>query len=438
VKQHSGIKLPTASKVTLAGFDPECEKPNDRFVGEFLRALREEKGLDQIGLAEMVRCSPSLISKFESGSQPVKTTGRGVRLLAALGTSVRELEDVERGDESGKETVDRLLLVVSAAITAPKLVNTLSRSRREKLSEHCETALSMAFEGRYALFGVRLSRLTNELQWIRANAKTREAKEDARETLSQLYRATSEILTALDEFDMAEVAANLAIRVGEEPGDATTTKCLLVHANIAKARTYLGRGYPVRANQLLNGVQTLYEELGKAGHGDSLVAVVAWLAASGETHARLGDTKQAKHLYRSAMNFARKVTPVRSGESLRPGPVVTPSNIALMALRTLGEAGDGMSAQEFANTVDFEILSRDEQLSVWIAIAKSYCLCKEPTKALTMLRKVQKLAPSELRVRGDVVMVLTEIRHQLVTSDVETFDRWICSLFASSHVASSL
>ena len=438
MKQHSGIKLPTASKVTLAGFDPECEKPKDKFVGEFLRALREEKGLDQIGLAEMARCSPSLISKFESGSQPVKTTSRGVHLLAALGTSVRELEDVERGDESGKETVDRLLLAVSAAIAAPKLVNTLSRSRRENLSEHCKAALRMAFEGRYALFGVRLSRLTNELQWIRANAKTRVAKGQALQTLSQLYRATSEILTALDEFDMAEVAANLAISVGEELGDTTTTKCLLVHANIAKARTYLGRGYPVRANQLLSGVQTLYEELRKAGHHDSLVAVVAWLAASGETHARLGDTDQAKNLYRSAINSARKITPVRSEESLHPGPVVTPSNVALMTLRTLGEAGDGMGVQEFANAVDFEILSRDEQLSAWIATAKSYCLCKEPTKALTVLRKVQKLAPYELRVRGDVVMVLTEIRHQLVTSDVETFDRWICSLFASSHVASSL
>ena len=78
---------------------PDRRQPT---LGERVKELRRERGLDQRGLADTVKRSVSWVSRVERGEIVVGDVGMIQRLAVALSVPSRDLVELVLGEEAGE------------------------------------------------------------------------------------------------------------------------------------------------------------------------------------------------------------------------------------------------------------------------------------------------------------------------------------------------
>lgn len=104
-------------------------------LGEKIKLLRTERGLNQTQLAKKLNLSKSSISKYESG-QKIPTLETLINIAALFNTSLDALVGLEKGATiSVRELTQRQLAIIEATLVEfqkPKKLRTMALSSQQK------------------------------------------------------------------------------------------------------------------------------------------------------------------------------------------------------------------------------------------------------------------------------------------------------------------
>ena len=115
-------------------------------LGEKVKELRREQGLDQRGLADLVKRSVSWVSQVERGEIAIGDVGMLQRLAVAPSVPSRELVELVLGEDAGELERQRpyveVLRLALAGHPAPEAALGMpTKSRARLTTEHLEARL---------------------------------------------------------------------------------------------------------------------------------------------------------------------------------------------------------------------------------------------------------------------------------------------------------
>ena len=380
-------------------------------LGEKVKALRREAGLDQRGLADVLKRSVSWVSQVERGEIVVSDVGMLQRLAAALGVPSRELVELVLGDEAGDAERQRpyveALRVALAGHPAPKAALGLpAQTRRAVSPEKFRRPLARAWELVHASAFEELGPLLAEL--IPAlEIASRQGDEAGRTELlgwlADAYQIAAAMLVKVGDLGAGWIAADRAISAGERGGN----QALVMAGQLRMAHTFVNASEDPLALHVLRQAVSVAAALGADTEPGvvSLTGACALLLAVLE--GRRGHADEARQHLVVAATLAKRL----GGDRNDHGTEFGPTNVALHRVAVAVELGNAAEALDLAAGVDASVLSPERQARFLVDVARAHAQRRAVPAAVAALLEAERIAPAEVTESRRVRQLLGDLEH---------------------------
>lgn len=378
-------------------------------LGERVAELRRRLGLSQKDLATQVGRSESWVSQVERDVLPVERVFVLQLLANALGTSVRDLRP-ETAAEASTATghLPNELAVLRLAITGHPALNTLLGTVEapfrdlHELQADVEEAWRLSHALQYGALAGLLVPLLAELEGSARIARSQQRTEIAR-LLTTAYQVVAATFARQGEADASWLAADRAIRWGEDAGDplgALAHGFRMGHAFITLQRLDQAEHVATQAITALAPLATaptcVPEILSLYGAMHLLLAVV---------YARGGDRSGSRRAIGEARRIAGMIGADRNDYNTEFGP----TNVELHAVSTAVDLGDAGEAIDLARGIDASGLSLERQATLLIALARAHVQRRHIGEAVSTLLEAERLAPEHVQRHSLVRQVVHDL-----------------------------
>jgi len=380
-------------------------------LGTRVKELRRERGLDQRGLAKMLKRSVSWVSQVERGEITVGDVGMLQRLAAALGVPSRELVELVLGEEAGEAERQRpyveVLRLALAGHPAPRAALGVATAEprlmaSEDPEEQVRRAWALVHASAFAELGPVLAGLIPDLE-----AASRDPiRGDRAQTLALLadaYQVAAAMLVKVGDRGAGWIAADRAISAGERCGDAS----LVMAAQLRMAHTFVDSSDDDLALHVLRQAVEVAGSLGTDTDPGlvSLTGACALLLAVLE--ARRGEATEARRHLRAAVGLARRLGEDRNDFGTEFGP----TNVALHQVAVAVELGNATEALELADKVDASGLSAERRARFLVDVARAHTQRRAVAAAVAALTEAEMTAPAEVNDSRLVRQLLGDLEH---------------------------
>lgn len=381
-------------------------------LGERVAELRHEAGLDQRGLAEIIKRSMSWVSQVERGEISVGDVGMLQRLAAALGVPSRELVELVLGDEAGDEErqrpyVEVLRLALAGHPNPAAVLGMVSRRRSEpdldRLSDDLQKAWTLVHASTFEELGPLLAKVLAGLEAVSRESTDKVETQRALALLADAYQVAAAMLVKVGDAGGGWIAADRAISAGERCGD----RRLVMAGQVRMAHTFVGSGENDLAIHVLRQATGMAGQLkpdtdppllSLTGAGALLLAVLeARKSESGEAH---------RHL-KVAQRLARHLGEDRNDYGTEFGP----TNVALHEVAVEVELGNAAAALELASKIDARGLSPERQARYLVDVARAHVQRRAAPAAVAALTEAETIAPKEIADSRLVRQVIRDLEH---------------------------
>ena len=380
--------------------------------GAKVKELRRAAGLDQRGLARVLKRSVSWVSQVERDEIVVGDVGMLQRLAAALGVPSRELVELVLGEEAGDAERQRpyveTLRLTLAGHPAPRsaLGLALAHRSRGRSVEDPEGEVRRAWElvhaSAFEQLGPLLAGLIPALE-VESRETTGPQQTRALGLLADAYQVAAAMLVKVGDVGAGWIAADRAISAGERCGDAS----LVMAGQLRMAHTFVGSSENDLALHVLRQAVDAASGLSPAADPGlvSLTGACALLLAVLE--ARQGNAAEARRHLEAAVRLARHV----GGDRNLLGTEFGPTNVALHQVAVAVELGNAAEALELAATIDASGLSRERQARFLIDVARAHTQRRAVAAAIAALTEAETIAPAEVTDSRLVRELLGDLEH---------------------------
>ncbi|MDA8043687.1 MAG: helix-turn-helix domain-containing protein [Actinomycetota bacterium] len=380
-------------------------------LGERVKELRHEQGLDQRALANIVKRYVSWISQVERGELTVSDVGMLQRLAVALSVPSRELVELVLGEGAGdlerqRPYVEVLRLALAghpapqAALGMPQPV--APAATIDRMGSQISTCWDLVHASRFDGLGPTLASLIPDLE-----GASRRVEGDDRlavfALLADSYQIAAAMLVKVGDIGAAWIAADRAIGAGERCGDQS----LIMAGQLRMGHTFVNSSEDELALHVLRQAVGLAKALpGDAGPGlVSLTGSCALLLAVLE--ARRGYGEEAHRHLRVASGLARRLGVGRNDYGTEFGP----TNVALHQVAVEVELGNAAEALRLAGKVRASGLSAERQARFLVDVARAHTQRRQVPQAIAALTEAEAIAPAEVADSRLVREILDDLEH---------------------------
>jgi transcriptional regulator with XRE-family HTH domain len=380
-------------------------------LGERVKELRRERGLDQRGLADVVKRSVCWVSQVERGEIVVGDVGMIQRLAVSLSVPSRELIELVLGEEAAelerqRPCVEALRLALAGHPAPGAALGLPTKAMRGFSLDHLEQQVSDAWAlvhaSKFEDLGPLLAALIPELEV--ASRQTGEPDRDrVLAALANAYQVAAAMLVKVGDVGAGWIAADRAIAAGERCGD----RCLVMAGQWRMGHTFVDSQEDHLAIHVLRqAVQVAKTMPADAEQGlVSLTGSCALLLAVLE--ARRGNAEEARRHLKAATGLARRLGADRDDYGTEFGP----TNVALHAVAVEVELGNAAEALRLASQVDAANLSPERQARFLVDVARAHAQRRDVPRAVAALTDAESLASGEIADSRRVREVLDDLEH---------------------------
>jgi len=379
-------------------------------LGERIKELRRERGLDQRGLADVVKRSVSWVSQVERGEIVVSDVGMIQRLAVALSVPSRELVELVLGEDAGvlerqRPYVEVLRLALAGHPAPLAALGMAPRGptivRLDRLRDQTAKAWELVHASAFEELGPLLAALILDLE-----AASRHTTDDAHEVFSLLadaYQVAAAMLVKVGDVGAGWIAADRAISAGERCGD----RSLIMAGELRMGHTFVNCSEDELALRVLRQAVSLAKTLSAQTEPGliSLTGACALLLAVLES--RRGDAEEARRHLKVASALARTLGEDRNDYGTEFGP----TNVALHQVAVEVELGNAAEALRLADRVDASRLSPERQARFLVDVARAHAQRRTIAPAVAALTEAQQIALGEVSDSRRVRELLDDLEH---------------------------
>jgi transcriptional regulator with XRE-family HTH domain len=380
-------------------------------LGERVKELRREQGVDQRGLAETLKRSVSWVSQVERAEIEVVDVGMIQRLAVALSVPSRELIELVLGDEAGELEAQRpyveVLRIALAGHPAPLAVvgiatRTKSKVSTDDLLAEVKAAWKLVHASEFDRLGPLLAQLIPGLETASRQTSDEELQ-GVLAGLAEAYQIAAAMLVKVGDIGAGWIAADRAISVGDRCGDV----CLVMAGQLRMGHTFVNSQEDDLALHVLRQAVQVAKTLGPESDVGlvSLTGACALLLAVLE--ARRSQADEARRHLKVAAGLARRVGEGRDDYGTEFGP----TNVKLHQVAVEVELGNAAEALRLAAGVDPESLSAERRARYLIDIARAHTQRRDPTAAVAALVDAESIALTEVSDSHLVRDLMGDLEH---------------------------
>jgi transcriptional regulator with XRE-family HTH domain len=380
-------------------------------LGARVKELRRERGLDQRGLANVLKRSVSWVSQVERGEMAVGDVGMLQRLAAALGVPSRELVELVLGEEAGEAErqrpyveVLRLALAGHPAPGAALGVTTTStrRAPHGDLNAQVRRAWELVHASKFEELGPLLAGMIPALEAASRDGRNAD-RAHVLALLADAYQVAAAMLVKVGDRGAGWIAADRAIAVGERCGAPS----LVMAAQLRMAHTFVDSSEDELALHVLRQAVDVAGAL-DAGASPGLVSLTGACALLlAVLEARLGRSADARRHLKAAVMLARRLGEDRNDFGTEFGP----TNVALHQVAVEVELGNAAEALELAGKVHPSGLSAERRARFLVDVARAHVQRRAVAAAVAALSEAEMIAPAEVADSRLVRELLGDLEH---------------------------
>lgn len=402
---------------------PERRQPS---LGDRIRELRREHGIDQKGLADTMKRSVSWVSQVERGEIVVGDVGMLQRLAVALSVPSRELVELVLGEDAGERERQReyveVLREALAGHPAPEAVIGPGSKRAPHLpvadmGERVVEAWELVHASDFERLGPLLSRLIPELE-VASRQPDFEQRAGVLECLADAYQVAAAMLVKVGDLGAGWIAADRAIAVGERCGDKT----LMTAGQLRMGYTFVTSSEDQLALHVLRQAVGLARSLPADAEPGLISLTGACALLLSVLEARRGDSDEAHKHLRVASGLARRLGADRNDHGTEFGP----TNVALHQVAVEVELANAAEALRLAAPIDASCLSAERRARFLVDVARAHAQRRAVPAAVAALREAERLAPGEVadsRIVGELLEDLEHLTHGRLSSELRALSR---------------
>ena len=378
-------------------------------LGVKIKELRRERGMDQRGLAKVLKRSVSWVSQVERGEIVVSDVGMLQRLAAALAVPSRELVEMVLGGEAAEVETQRpyveVLRLALAGHPAPRAALGLGATPTlevspEQLAEQVRHAWKLVHASQFDELGPLLAKLIPVLERI---GRQSDAAHQTFVLLADAYQIAAAMLVKVGDWGAGWISADRAISAGERCGDPS----LVMAAQLRMARTFVGSSDENLALHVLRQAVEVADQLGPDSEPGLLSLTGACALLLAVLEARRGKAADARLHMAVATVLAKKLGSDRNHFGTEFGP----TNVAVHAVAVAVEMGNAAEALELAAKVSPSALSPERQARFLVDVARAHAQRRAVAAAVTALTGAQEIAPAEIADSRQVRELLSDLEH---------------------------
>ena len=359
-------------------------------LGERIAFHRRRRGLSQVKLAGLLGRSESWISQVERGVRPVDRISVLNEVARALSVPVKELAPTALGSLEEAEEHPAVRAVRAALTTYEPMLGKKTERPVPDLSlleDDAAQAWDLVQASRYEELATRLPRLLADAQAAARSADATTARVGLI-VAAGAYQAAAAMLVKLGERDMAWLAGDRAVQLGERGNDPALAAAGIVrigHAFLSDDR--LDDAVRV-ASQAAAGLE---ERSADSAEAMSVIGALHLIAAIAAT--RLNQIDGARDHLAAAEGAAQRLGEDRNDFHTEFGP----TNVAIHAVAIAVESGDAGEALRRAAKIDASQLSPERRARFLIDVARAYGQRRKTEDAVRTLREAERLTPEQVR-----------------------------------------
>jgi transcriptional regulator with XRE-family HTH domain len=370
----------------------------DMHLGQRVAHLRRRRGISQVTLAGRMGRSESWISKVERGERRIDRVSVIEQLAMVLDVDPGTLlgwGEGSHGEEPREVGAIRAALMRYDAIAAPAAVGVpdtvptpgapavLPDLRRE-----VERVWADFQASRHRAAASALPELLQRAD-VAARALDGDGRLEALGLLAFAYQATAATLLKAGATELAWVAADRGVSAAERSGN----RLALAGCSRMVVHAFLDAGHCRRALELASeAAGALRPELDGSPGLESVYG--ALLLKGAVAAARGGDRTATRELLAEAGGAAERL----GGDHNHCWTAFGPANVALHAVATAVELGDGGEAVTGALAIDpLRLPALERRAQRLIDLARGYGLWSRDAEAVAALLEAESLAPEEVR-----------------------------------------
>jgi transcriptional regulator with XRE-family HTH domain len=387
---------------------PDRRQPT---LGERVKELRRERGLDQRGLADIVKRSVSWVSQVERGEIVVGDVGMIQRLAVALSVPSRDLVELVLGEEAGELERQRpyveVLRLALAGHPAPQAALGLPARTRaaltlEGLQAQVQKAWALVHASAFEDLGPLLAHLIPDLEATSRRADDAERSE-VLGLLADAYQVAAAMLVKVGDIGAGWIAADRAIAAGERCGN----HAMIMAGQLRMAHTFVDSSEDELALHVLRQAVALAKTLSRDAEPGLISLTGACALLLSVLEARRGNAEEARRHLKVAAGLARRLGTDRNDYGTEFGP----TNVALHQVAVEVELGNAAEAERLAKRVDASGLSAERQARFLVDVARARAQRREVARAVAALTEAESIAPAEVADSRLVRELLADLEH---------------------------
>jgi len=384
-------------------------------IGKRIAEYRKLKGWNQRQLAQAVGYSLSLVEKIERGVRGVERYSTLHAFARALGVDVSELTgEVSRNRKQREHaTIPEIRRVMTAI---PYVVEDGPYRPVAELRRDVEAAIAKRESGRFTRFGEDLPVLLEEL--CRAAPSAGDDAAEIKGLLAETLHGGSMLLRRLGYVDLSWVATQQARAAATQSNDPL----LLIANDWHIAEFYFRTGNTPGAQRVAeHAIRELEENHLSAESPERAISLVGTFhLLRSMAAAQRVERQEVEDAISAASDAAERNRRDRDDYQSQFGP----SNVAVFAVATAVEMGDGELATRRAKRLDTRAIpSRERQARYLIDVARAYAQTRNDATALKIISDAHKCAPEYVVnhvMAREVVAELLERERRSVTPGLRT------------------
>jgi transcriptional regulator with XRE-family HTH domain len=379
-------------------------------LGDRVKELRREQGLDQRGLADVVKRSVSWVSQVERGEIVVSDVGMLQRLAVALSVPSRQLVELILGEEAGEMERQRpyveILRLALAGHPAPQAALGVAPQRTlaaaDDLPRQVEKAWVLVHASTFEELGPLLAALIPDLE-----ARSRRSEDDNRvevfSLLADAYQVAAAMLVKVGDVGAGWIAADRAISAGERCGD----RALIMAGQLRMGHTFVNSSEDELALHVLRQAVALAKTLASDAEPGLISLTGACALLLSVLEARRGNAEDARRHLKVAAGLARRLGEDRNDHGTEFGP----TNVKLHQVAVEVELGNASEALRLATPVDASGMSAERQARFLVDVARAHALRREVARSVAALTEAEAIAPTEVSDSRRVRELLEDLEH---------------------------
>lgn len=387
---------------------PERRLPT---LGERVKELRREQGLDQRGLADVVKRSVSWVSQVERGEMVVSDVGMIQRLAVALSVPSRELVELVLGEDAGELERQRpyveVLRLALAGHPAPQAALGMAPRKRataglDRLPEQVAKAWALVHASAFGELGPLLAGVIPDLEALSRNSEGDERAE-VFSLLADAYQVAAAMLVKVGDIGAGWIAADRAISAGERCGD----RSLIMAGQLRMGHTFVNSSEDELALHVLRQAVALAKTLPSDADTGLVSLTGACALLLSVLEARRGNAEEAHRHLRVATGLARHLGADRNDHGTEFGP----TNVKLHQVAVEVELGNAAEALRLARPVDASGLSAERRARFLVDVARAHAQRREVARSVAALAQAEAIAPTEVSDSRRVRELLEDLEH---------------------------